>query len=232
MHRRWTGWGSFVLLAVAVSALPAWCAEGIEGRWEGAIQIGATNLGIVVEFAGQGDELRATIDIPQQGASGLGLTNVRFAPPRVRFDLPAGPGLAEFDGELKEDGSIGGSFEQAGARGTFSMKRAAAAPAAEAAAPPPAIEGRWSGAIEIAGSRLGISVAFARVGSRMSATIDIPEQDAEGLPLNNVRAEGSRVSFELPAGPGLAVFDGTLQERRIGGSFRQGGMAGTFHLEP
>ena len=92
--------------------------------------------------------------------------------------------------------------------------------------------GRWAGAIEILGQRLDIVVRLAdATGGGMSATIDIPAQGAKDLPLTNVRREGSRIHFELPAGPGLAVFEGTLEGNRISGDFSQAGMAGRFNLE-
>ncbi len=66
------------------------------------------------------------------------LSNVGYRPPRVHFELPAGPGLATFDGEAKGD-EIAGRFTQGGAAGEFHIRRQAlgvlVAPAASA--PPP-----------------------------------------------------------------------------------------------
>lgn len=114
-------------------SLPASAQAPIGGRWEGAIKIAGQELAIVVTFAGDARAPKATIDIPQQGAKGLGLTNVRVDGPRVHFELPAGPGVAVFDGEAKGD-EMAGTFEQGGTKGTFDMKRGAA-PLPEA--PPP-----------------------------------------------------------------------------------------------
>lgn len=92
------------------------------------------------------------------------------------------------------------------------------------------LSGRWEGAIVIAGVRLGIVVAFVQDGAGYKATIDIPQQGAMGLPLTAVRADGVKVHFELPASPGLAVFDGERHGDAIKGSFTQGGATGTFEL--
>ena len=132
---------------VAVTGLRAWAAQpaqatqagGFAGRWEGHIDVVGTRLVIVVNVADEGPALKATIDIPQQMAKGLPLTNVRYESPKVHFELPAGPGLAVFDGTLKE-GTITGTFEQAGVKGTFELQRPGAAtnePAAPAEPPPP-----------------------------------------------------------------------------------------------
>jgi pimeloyl-ACP methyl ester carboxylesterase len=119
---------AFVALAVlATVGHPLTCRElagqsSIEGRWHGAILILGTELGILVGFENTEQGLSATIDIPVQGAMGLALTAVSFDSPMVHFELPAGPGLAVFDGELEGD-SIGGPFTQAGVQGTFWLRR-------------------------------------------------------------------------------------------------------------
>jgi pimeloyl-ACP methyl ester carboxylesterase len=90
--------------------------------------------------------------------------------------------------------------------------------------------GRWEGAILVLGGELGMSVEFATGDSGLTATMDIPQQSAKGLPLREVRYDAPRVHFELLGGPGLAVFEGTLDGDSITGSFSQSGVTGTFHL--
>lgn len=92
------------------------------------------------------------------------------------------------------------------------------------------IAGRWDGGISIAGTELGISVMFLEAGDSLSATIDIPVQNAMGLPLTGIQWRAPRIHFELPAGQGLAVFDGQSAGDSIAGTFKQSGFAGTFHL--
>lgn len=92
------------------------------------------------------------------------------------------------------------------------------------------IEGRWEGAIEIMLTELIILVHFTMEDDTLKATIDIPQQMAHNLPLSNLRYENDTVYFELPAGPGLAVFDGTRDEDKISGKFSQAGMTGTFYF--
>jgi pimeloyl-ACP methyl ester carboxylesterase len=95
---------------------------------------------------------------------------------------------------------------------------------------PSPIAGRWEGAIAISGVTLPMSVAFADNASGLTATIDI--QGAKGVPLKAVAyaAADKRVQFELPAGPGLATFEGTFDGAAIRGTFTQSGMTGTFTL--
>jgi hypothetical protein len=118
-------------LVALVLAVPSAQQPAFAGRWEGAINIAGTSLTIIVVATDAAPGLKATIDIPGQSASGLPLSNVRYEAPKVHFELPAGPGLAVFDGELAGD-RISGTFDQAGLKGTFQMTRGAAKPA-----PPP-----------------------------------------------------------------------------------------------
>jgi len=111
----------FTIAAFAPSAR----AQSPDGPWIGAISVPGTELKIIVTFASRGDSLSATIDIPQQMAIGLPLRNVSWKPPRTHFELPAGPGLAVFDGAVSSD-SVSGTFTQGGYVGTFRLERMSA----------------------------------------------------------------------------------------------------------
>ena len=113
-----------VLLALA-SAVPAFAQTSVAGRWEGAISVMGQDLAILVVFTDVGAVMTASIDIPQQGARGIPLRNVRATAGRVHFELPAGPGLAIFEGTVTGD-VMTGSFTQGPAKGTFEVKRGAA----------------------------------------------------------------------------------------------------------
>lgn len=92
------------------------------------------------------------------------------------------------------------------------------------------VEGPWEGSLSIAGAQLQIRVLFQAEGEGLAASIDIPQQGAMGIPLQNVHHQDGRVHFELPAGPGLAVFDGALEGEVMAGDFTQSGMKGSFQL--
>ncbi len=92
------------------------------------------------------------------------------------------------------------------------------------------VTGRWEGAIAVMGARLEMAVIFGKAGDSWTAAIDIPQQRAKGLALTNVRVDGAAVHFELPAGPGLAVFEGRRRGDVIEGDFLQSGVKGSFDL--
>lgn len=90
------------------------------------------------------------------------------------------------------------------------------------------VDGQWEGAINIAGTQLDIIVKFDSSIGALTATIDIPQQGAIGLPLDDVRLEGDAVHFAI--GSAGAVFDGTVDGETINGEFAQAGATGTFEL--
>jgi pimeloyl-ACP methyl ester carboxylesterase len=87
------------------------------------------------------------------------------------------------------------------------------------------VQGAWEGAIHVAGQTITMRVDFTAADK---ATIDI--QGATGLTGTNVKIQGDSVHFELIAGAGLCVFEGTLKDGAISGTFTQGPAKGTFEL--
>lgn len=126
MKRTLARYSSFFLTCLLLFGFTtmALAQDAPDGTWNGAISIQGQQLNINVHFATADDALSAKIDIPQQGATGIPLQNVSYEAPKVHFELQAGPGLATFDGELQEDGTISGTFKQAGFEGTFSLEQA------------------------------------------------------------------------------------------------------------
>jgi pimeloyl-ACP methyl ester carboxylesterase len=204
----------------------------IVGHWEGSIKIQGQELMIKVDFKTAGAGLAATIDIPQQNAKGLALKNVQYEHPKTHFELPAGPRLAVFDGE-RNDRLISGKFTQAGMEGSFSLELTNPSElevVEEAPLKYKPVIGVWVGAIDIVGKSIGISMTFKIKKAELKASVDIPEQSAFALSLNNVRFDSSKIYCELPAGPRVAVFEGSLKGDSVRGVFEQAGMTGTFHL--
>ena len=90
------------------------------------------------------------------------------------------------------------------------------------------LDGQWEGAIDIAGQQLGIIVKFDSSSGALAATIDIPQQGAADLPLDDVTLDGDGLHFAI--GSVGAEFDGTLDGETISGDFAQSGVTGTFAL--
>lgn len=88
----------------------------ITGRWEGSIDLIDMDLDIIIDFEMDADgEYKGEIDIPQQGAEDLPVTNVRVEGRTVTSDLPGVPGDAKFAGVISENGdTLSGEFTQGG----------------------------------------------------------------------------------------------------------------------
>ncbi|HET6563829.1 MAG TPA: alpha/beta fold hydrolase [Xanthomonadales bacterium] len=91
------------------------------------------------------------------------------------------------------------------------------------------LQGSWQGAIRIMGQELGIAAHFTGEGSALAVTLDIPAQNAMGLPMQNVSYQHPNLHFEIP-GAAVAVFEGTVEGERISGDYLQSGLKGTFEL--
>jgi len=92
-----------------------------------------------------------------------------------------------------------------------------------------ALAGTWAGEIVLEEQKLEIIVRFS-LSESLTGSIDIPQQAAWGLPLENIRLSAAAVYFELPAGAGSALFCGELEQDLIMGTFTQSGIRGSFVL--
>ncbi len=104
---------------------PDMLAVFIDGRWEGSLTISGTSIKTIVYFRTEENILRANLEIPSQNVFGYQLSEVSFDGVHVHFEgFEESNQLAAWDGELKEDGTIQGSFDQLGYKGSFELTRA------------------------------------------------------------------------------------------------------------
>jgi CubicO group peptidase (beta-lactamase class C family) len=109
-------------------------AVQLASGYTGTLSVAGMELSITVNLTEEAGGYTGTIDIPDQGAMGIPLHDIRIALPSVYFEMLEGPGLATFDGVLGEDGALSGVFTQSGVEGSFTLTP----PASGAAAPLPA----------------------------------------------------------------------------------------------
>lgn len=93
----------------------------LQGHWRGTLAIQTVNLRLVFNIAKKSDATyTATLDSPDQGASGVPAGSVAFNAPRASLEWK---GLAAtFEGELK-NGKLDGTLTQAGARIPLVLQR-------------------------------------------------------------------------------------------------------------
>jgi hypothetical protein len=100
-------------------------AKPFVGTWNGSIEAGGQQIGIVVHFSTDDEgNIQGTIDVPNQGLAGLALSGFEIDGKKITFIIDGIPGEPTFKGELDEPGTkISGSFSQSGAEGSFSMEK-------------------------------------------------------------------------------------------------------------
>jgi uncharacterized protein YciI len=106
-------------------ANPAVSAE-LEGDWEGTIDAMGHSLRVAVHFKNQPDQtVKATLDSPDQGATGLALSDVVQKGSSIEFQLRMAKG--SYKGELNKEATlITGQWTQGGNPSPLNLKRVTA----------------------------------------------------------------------------------------------------------
>jgi pimeloyl-ACP methyl ester carboxylesterase len=121
-----------LLLAGSPAAL-AQPAPSVAGTWQDTLEVGPQRLRLVFHIEQQGDSLTATMDSPDQGATGVPVQRVRVTGDSLHLGLPQIGG--RFDGVIGPDGeAIEGEWTQGGRSFPLALRRTEAA---TASAPPP-----------------------------------------------------------------------------------------------
>src|ERR1035441_1772284 len=119
-----------LMTALVLSAAFAAQGQDIDGTWQGTLDTGAGTLRVVVHLSSTKDGFTATMDSPDQGASGLPVSLVKRDGDAFTLALQALG--AKFDGVISKDlSTIEGTFIQGGASLPLVLKRGTAAAAAD-----------------------------------------------------------------------------------------------------
>ena len=116
------------------------------------------------------------------------------------------------------------------ARALGRLALVALAGAAVGAQEPSRWAGHWEGGIEIPNAPLAVEVDLVQTDDAWTGTIDIPAQDAVGLPLTILRIDGETIEFAIAGVPGDPTFKGRRSDSGIAGTFSQGGVDFPFAL--
>ncbi len=90
------------------------------------------------------------------------------------------------------------------------------------------LEGLWEGTINPPGQVFPVKATFKKAAAGWEGTF---EARNETLPLTKLALEGSKVTFEVQAPPGLVTFEGKLDGDKLGGNANLGGQLFPFSLE-
>jgi pimeloyl-ACP methyl ester carboxylesterase len=116
----------FILTSLLVSIAFAGSQEQIqvkpEGDWKGTIDAGGVKLDLILHVSSKDGALSATLDSPDQGATGLAIDSITVTGKSLRFEMKSLG--ASYEGVYSADGSqIEGQFSQQTARLPLTFKR-------------------------------------------------------------------------------------------------------------
>ena len=113
--------GSFS--AIAIAGAPA--NPTVIGDWQGALDTGNGSVRLVVHIAqDKNSNLTATMDSPDQGATGIAVTSISFKQPDLHFEVERIGG--SYDGKIDQGSTeIVGNWKQGSASLTLTLKRLA-----------------------------------------------------------------------------------------------------------
>lgn len=203
-------------------------AQNPAGDWQGALDVNGTALRLVVHISEESGALKATIDSPDQGASGIPVASISVANSVLKLDVSAVGG--SYEGHISADGqTIDGTWTQGGGSLSLVLKRqsataAAAAPAKKRGAPVFPDEETWLGTLDAGSATFHLVLHLAKAdGGGLRASLDSVDQNAYGITVTSATEKDSTLKLEFP-GIG-ASFEGhaAADRRTIDGTWSQGG---------
>lgn len=213
-----------LLLASTAGALRA---QDVTGEWRGALKVEKAELHLVLHVSrGTKGALQATLDSIDQGGLGIPVTSIEIKGSKLNFTVDSI--RASYNGVLSADGkSLRGTWTQ-GQSFPLNFTLSGRQPKA---AQPSDIDGAWTGTLQAGPNKLRIVFHIFNTVEGLHATVDSPDQGANGIPASSVMAKGSHITIEVQSIRGK--FDGTIDARRteIQGTWMQGGASMGLVLE-
>jgi hypothetical protein len=119
----WVGMLALIVGALVIGTTLAAPVPAVVGDWQGSLNTGGGSLRIVIHIASDKDgKLTATMDSPDQGATGIEVTSVSFKEPDLHFEVARIGG--SYDGKSNKDISeITGDWKQGSASLPLALKR-------------------------------------------------------------------------------------------------------------
>ncbi|MBN2466139.1 alpha/beta fold hydrolase, partial [candidate division WOR-3 bacterium] len=113
---------AIVLVALPVTGCRAGQAKDVAGMWQGTLKVPGAELRVVFHLSKAEDgRLSATLDSPDQGATGIQVDDCSFSNGKLKLTVKSIAG--GFEGTLKGDSAIEGTWTQGGASLPLVLKR-------------------------------------------------------------------------------------------------------------
>lgn len=208
-------------------------AQMVAGDWQGTLKVGPQELRLALHIAMTPAGMTAKFDSLDQGAMGIPFSSATFSGGKLR--LASDAIHASYEGTLSTDGnSITGAWTQ-GQPLPLEFTRSTAKPAPPARHPdikPSDIDGAWLGSLDLGAAKLRLVFHIANTADGLTATVDSPDQNANGMPVTSITLDGATLTLAMKTLG--ATFSGQISADRtaIEGTFTQGGRSFPVTLKP
>jgi fermentation-respiration switch protein FrsA (DUF1100 family) len=222
-----------LLILPLLAALPAGLisAQDIAGDWQGTLKAGGAELRVVLHIAKDGSGFKASMDSVDQGANGIPVTSIALQDAKLKFEIAEIGGA--YEGKVNADASlIQGNWSQAGASLPLDLKRQTTPLKTEhKPAKPSDVDGAWQGNVDMGALKVRAIVRFVNTEDGLTATLDLPDQNATGMPAASVVRNGSSISFDVKGIGGR--FEGKFSDdfKTLDGTWSQGGQSKPLVLQ-
>lgn len=200
--RRWA-WVAVVALvaswAGSATATRADEPRDVAGVWEGDLEVAGTSLRLVLHVEKAGEGLKASLDSPDQGATGLAVDTIRLEGDALSLEMKRL--RASFQGKLNAKATeIAGTWTQAG-KLPLTFRRVDPSKVAKPLEVPAELEGIWAGSLKVNAGielRLVLNVSRSKDGV-LEAKLDSPDQGAKGIVISSLELKDGELSFASKA---------------------------------
>lgn len=199
-------------------------AADATGTWNGTLKLPGADLRVVIHIESAGTAgYRATLDSPDQGAKGLMVDSITEKDGTLKFAMAQLQASYEGKWDAATKTWVG-TFTQLGRPTPLTLAAGnVAGPALVTFKGVGAdLDGAWSGPLQVGNVTLSLVLRIKTAATGTSATLDVIEQNASGVPVTAITRDGAKVKFELKSLG--ATIEGTVAGKTLTGTFSQQGM--------
>lgn len=208
----------------------------LQGEWAGALKVGAATLHLNLRVSEPTPgAFHAELESVDQGGVIVPVTSMTYQKPKVQITMTAIDGA--FNGNLNNQGQLKGTWTQMRRKYplTFDRVQTNAQAAAEVQKDYGTnatyqMQGHWKGVLKVGGTQLHIVFHIALMpDGTYSATLDSPDQGANGLPATTADCDFPNVHLTWKLLDG--VFAGKMESGKLSGTWTQSKYSFPLHLE-
>ena len=183
-----------ILIPIVLSMASLALAQDVAGDWHGTLSVNGAELGLVLHLSRNSDgSLKATLDSIDQNVNGIPVSSATLRGLTLSLNVEAVHG--SYEGKVNAaGGEIAGTWTQ-GAPHELTFHRGGI-PAAKPAKPSD-IDGDWLGTIDTETGKLRLVLHIWNTDHGLAATLDSPDQNANGLPVTGIIRSGTSLKLEM-----------------------------------